>query len=59
MGIRQILKSQQIVLSIPDARKAEAVAGTVAGPVTPMCPASILQRHPRTTLHLDPPRQRG
>lgn len=54
MGIRQILKSQQIVLSVPDARKAEAVAGTVAGPVTPMCPASILQRHPRTTLHLDP-----
>jgi glucosamine-6-phosphate deaminase len=53
MGIRQILKSRQIVLSVPDARKAEAVAATVNGPVTPMCPASILQRHPRTTLHLD------
>lgn len=53
MGIRQILKSAQIVLSVPDARKAEAVAGTVDGPVTPMCPASILQQHPRTSLHLD------
>jgi glucosamine-6-phosphate deaminase len=53
MGIRQIMKSHQIVLSVPDTRKAEAVAGTVDGPVTPMCPASILQRHPRATLHLD------
>ena len=54
MGIRQILKSRQIVLSVPDARKAAAVAGTVDGPVTPNCPASILQQHARTTLHLDP-----
>jgi len=54
MGIRQILKSRQIVLSVPDARKADAVAATVEGPVTPLCPASILQRHPKVTLHLDP-----
>lgn len=53
MGIRQIMKSRQIVLSVPDARKAVAVAGAVNGPVTPMCPASILQQHPHTTLHLD------
>lgn len=53
MGVRQILKSRQIVLSVPDERKAEAVAGAVDGPVTPMCPASILQNHPHTTLHLD------
>ena len=54
MGIRQILKSRQIVLSVPDARKADAVAGTVDGLITPLCPASILQQHPHTTLHLDP-----
>lgn len=53
MGIRQILRSGHIVLSVPDARKAAAVAGTVEGPVTPLCPASILQRHPQTSLHLD------
>ncbi len=53
MGVRQILKSRQIVLSVPDARKAAAVAGAVDGPVTPICPASILQRHSHTTLHLD------
>lgn len=53
MGIRQLLKSRKIVLSVPDARKAAAVAAAVNGPVTPMCPASILQRHPDATLHLD------
>jgi glucosamine-6-phosphate deaminase len=53
MSVRRILKSRQIVLSVPDARKATAVAGTVDGPVTPSCPASILQRHQATTLHLD------
>ena len=53
MGVRQILKSRHIVLSVPDTRKAAAVAGTVEGPVTPLCPASILQTHAKTTLHLD------
>jgi glucosamine-6-phosphate deaminase len=55
MAIPQILKSKAIVCSVPDRRKAEAVRGAVEGPVTPTCPASILQRHPQTTLYLDPP----
>lgn len=55
MSIRQILKSKQIVCSVPDARKAEAVRGAVEGPVTPTCPASILQQHAQTTLLVDPP----
>lgn len=54
MSIRQIMASQKVVLSVPDARKAEAVRGAVEGPVTPQCPASILQQHPNATLHLDP-----
>jgi glucosamine-6-phosphate deaminase len=53
MSIRQIMASRKIVLSVPDARKAEAVRGTVEGPVSPLCPASILQQHPDATLHLD------
>ena len=53
MSIRQILKSRQIVCSVPDERKAQAVAGTVEGPVTPDVPASILQQHAGTTLYLD------
>jgi glucosamine-6-phosphate deaminase len=55
MSIRQIMKSDAIVCSVPDRRKAEAVRSTVEGPVTPLTPASILQRHPRATLYLDPP----
>src|SRR5690242_1118077 len=34
MSIRQILKSQTIVCSAPDARKAKAIQGTVEGPIT-------------------------
>jgi glucosamine-6-phosphate deaminase len=55
MSIRQILKSETIVCSVPDQRKAEAVKNSVEGPVSPQCPASILQQHPNTTLFLDPP----
>jgi glucosamine-6-phosphate deaminase len=55
MSVRQILKTNEIVCSVPDARKAEAVRGAVEGPVSPACPASILQTHGRTTLLVDSP----
>jgi glucosamine-6-phosphate deaminase len=55
MSIRQIMKSEAIVCSVPDRRKAEAVRAAVEGPVTPQVPASILQRHPRATIYVDPP----
>ena len=55
MSIRQIMKSEAIVCSVPDQRKAEAVRAAVEGPVTPQTPASILQQHPYATLYLDPP----
>lgn len=53
MSIRQIMKSKKIVLSVSDTRKAEAVRAAVEGPVSPEAPASILQRHPAASLHLD------
>lgn len=53
MSVRQILKSRQIVCSVPDERKRDAVRDTVEGPITPRVPASILQEHPDTTLYLD------
>jgi glucosamine-6-phosphate deaminase len=53
MSIRQIMKSACIILSVPDKRKAAAVKGSVEGPVTPTCPASIVQQHADCTLHLD------
>lgn len=55
MSIQQILKSRKIVLSVPDLRKAAAVAASVEGPITPTAPASILQNHPAVSLHLDVP----
>jgi glucosamine-6-phosphate deaminase len=53
MSIRQILRSEAIICTVPDRRKAEAVRGAVEGPVTPHLPASILQRHARATIFLD------
>jgi glucosamine-6-phosphate deaminase len=53
MSIRQIMKSRSIVASVPEARKAVAVKSALEGPVTPLCPASILQEHPRCSLFLD------
>ena len=53
MSIRQIMRSREIVVTVPDGRKAEAVLNTVTGPVTPLVPASILQQHSNCTLFLD------
>ncbi len=54
MSIAQILKSKQLICSVPDQRKAAAVQASLSGPVTPATPASILQNHPSATLFLDP-----
>ncbi len=54
MSIRQILKSELIVLSVSDSRKAEAAKAALEGPVSNLSPASILQTHPRTVLFIDP-----
>ena len=53
MTIKQIMKATQILAIAPDARKANAIKACFAGGVSPMAPASILQRHPNTTLYLD------
>jgi glucosamine-6-phosphate deaminase len=55
MSIRQILKSELIVLSVSDTRKAQAVRDALEGPVSNLHPASILQTHKRTVLFIDPP----
>lgn len=54
MTVPQILKSELIILTVPDRRKAEAVQATLEGPITPNCPASILQQHKACHLFLDP-----
>ncbi len=54
MGIGSIMKARAIVLIATGADKAEAVKALVKGPVTPSCPASILQLHPCAVIMLDP-----
>ena len=55
MTVPQILAAQEIVVIVPDDRKAKAVSMAVDGPLTNMCPSSILRTHPRCTLFLDKP----
>ena len=53
MSIRQIMKSAAIIATVPDQRKAKAVREALEGPVSPLCPSSILQTHQNCHLYLD------
>jgi glucosamine-6-phosphate deaminase len=53
MSVRQILRAREIIIVVPDERKAEAVKNSLEGGITPMVPASILRRHPNATIYLD------
>lgn len=55
MSIRQIMKSRHMVVSVSDARKAQAVKAALEGKISPDYPASILQKHPNCDIYLDPP----
>ena len=53
ISIQQILEAREILVMVPDARKADAVKATLGGAVSPAVPASILRTHPNVTLFLD------
>ncbi|MCE7058438.1 glucosamine-6-phosphate deaminase [Dyadobacter sp. CY343] len=53
MSIRQIMKSDHIICSVPDARKATAVKNSLENEVSNIFPASILQQHNNCTFFLD------
>lgn len=53
MSIKQICLSKQIICSVPDTRKAEAVRNTLESEVSNYFPASILQTHADCTFYLD------
>ena len=55
MSVRQIMKSRNIICTVPDTRKADAVKLAVEGPVTSFVPSSMLQKHPACFLFLDRP----
>jgi hypothetical protein len=54
MSIRKIMSSEAIICTVPDKRKAKAVKAALRGRSRSKVPASILQRHPRASLYLDP-----
>lgn len=53
MGIQSIMSSKKIVLFAYGAKKAEAIKGTVEGPISIDLPASALQNHPDVTIICD------
>ena len=52
-GLGTIMDAGEIVLVANGAAKAAAVAAVVEGPVTAMCPGSVLQMHRRATVVID------
>jgi len=55
MSIRQMMKANELLVIVPDQRKAPAVKSAVEGDVTALVPASIIRTHPNVTLYLDEP----
>lgn len=53
MGIGTILEARHVLLLAQGQTKARAIANTIEGPITAMCPASALQQHPRVTVVVD------
>jgi glucosamine-6-phosphate deaminase len=53
LTVHALLRPRTVLVVSPDARKAPAVARALTGPVTPDCPASILQTTPYARLFLD------
>ena len=50
MGIRAIMQAKTVLVVVSGKGKAEIVKKAFTGPVTPQCPASILQMHPDVIL---------
>lgn len=51
--IPALLRAHRVLAIVPEARKREPVRAALTGPVTTLCPASILRRQPHATLYLD------
>ncbi|MFW5944489.1 MAG: glucosamine-6-phosphate deaminase [Bacteroidota bacterium] len=53
MSVSQIMKSNNIICTVPGERKAEAVKKCFEGEISPNCPASILKKHEDASIYLD------
>ena len=53
MSCQEIMRAKAIINTVPDTRKAKAVALALEGPITNMVPASIMRNHPEYNVFLD------
>lgn len=53
LTIPTLLAPERVLVLVPERRKAEAVRSALTGPVSPDCPASILQRSRGVTILVD------
>lgn len=52
-GLGTILEARQLLMVVTGADKARILAAALRGPVSPECPASVLQLHPHVTVVAD------
>ncbi|MBK4348300.1 glucosamine-6-phosphate deaminase [Lacisediminihabitans changchengi] len=52
-GLGTIMAARHVLLVAQGAKKADAVAAAIEGPVSSLVPASILQHHPHATIVID------
>jgi glucosamine-6-phosphate deaminase len=48
-----LMRAQNLICCVPEARKAQAVRNALEGEITYKCPGSMLRTHPRATIYLD------
>ncbi|NLH72653.1 MAG: glucosamine-6-phosphate deaminase [Verrucomicrobia bacterium] len=53
LTIPTLCSAKKMICVVPERRKAEAVQKALKGPITTLCPASILRRQSHCTLYLD------
>ena len=49
-----LFRAEAWICCVPDERKAEAVRNALEGPIAESCPASLVRRHPKAYVYLDP-----
>ncbi len=53
LTIPALLSAERVLCIVPEERKAEAVYQTLNGPISELCPASIMRQNPHIHLYLD------
>ena len=48
-----LMSAVNLICSVPERRKAEAVQKSLEGPMSTQCPGSVLRNHPRAHIYLD------